>query len=216
MGMDFSYMLFFERKNRFDVLEQLVEMADVSGEKQTLLIFPDRVIRLPFEAWLETTAHLEGDDPSPRWEFMTVLCFKVDEVIRDYLQRQGYRQRETGRARNEELLLDSQGRAGIGYIYLTIYNDISEFNADSADTDLVMFQFDTPGSTMSILFYESSSIRQAFIDLLKTCQGVCGIFDMENEAEVIWWKGQERAVRIPHAYLSMAEIEQCLKGGRNG
>jgi hypothetical protein len=207
MGMDYSYLLFFKRENRFQVLERLADMADQNLEKQTLLIFPDRVIRLPFEAWLETGSRLAWDDPSPRWEFMTVLRFEADEEIRYYIQHGG-----RGGVREGELPLDNLGRVGIGYIYLTIYNDMSEFIENPGDTNLVLFQFGTTGSSMSILFSESNSIRKAFIDLLEDCQGVYGIFDMEYEAEVIWWKGEEMAERIPHAYLSMAEIESILGG----
>jgi hypothetical protein len=207
MGMDYSYMLFFKRESRFEVLDRLAEMADLNLEKQTLLIFPDRVMRLPFEAWLETEARLAWDDPSPRWEFMTVLRFETDEEIRYYLQHGG-----RGGGWEGELPLDNLGRVGIGYIYLTVYNDIRKFIEKAEDADLVLFQFGTPGSSMSVLFSESNSIRRAFLDLLEACQGVYGIFDMENEAEVIWWKGQEMAVRIPHAYLLMEEIESILGG----
>ena len=206
MGLDFSYLLFFDHCARFTVLEHLTEMAAFNLDSQTALIFPDYVMNLPFEGWVDTGRQIRWDDPSPTWEFMTVLRFEVDEAIADYLDR---RASDSGapHASKEDKRPEM---AGIGYIYLTVYNDLAAFSKDAADPDLVLFQFGTPGTSMSILFTESSAIRQAFIRLLKTCQGVVGLLDMEDEAEVIWFRGREVSVRIPHAYLSLAEIEAYL------
>lgn len=205
MGLDFSYLLFFDRRVRFTVLEHLAEMSEFNLERQTALIFPDHVMILPFEGWVDTGRQLRWDDPSPTWEFMTVLRFDVDEPIAGYLDR---------RARDPEAIgkieEDRPEMAGIGYIYLTVYNDLAAFSQDAADPNLVLFQFGTPGTSMSILFTESTAIRQAFIRLLETCQGVLGLLDMEDEAEVIWFRGREVSVRIPHAYLPLAEIEEFL------
>jgi len=211
MGLDFGYLLFFKRSARFDVLEGLAEIADFDITRQTALILPDQVKVLPFEGWLDTGRQIAWDDPGPKWDFMTVLRFELDEAIVDYLDRlASYRNKQ----RDEGLKLDNYGRVGIGIIYLSVYFDMQAFTESAYDPDLVLFHFDTPGTTMSILFVESKSIRQAFIALLETCQGVYGILDKENEAEVIWFKGQEVSVTVPHAYLSLPEIEAYVMGER--
>ncbi len=211
MGLDFSYRLFFPSTRRFEVLERLAEMAEPDLEKGTWLVFPDRVLALPFEAWLDTSSRLNWDDPSSKWDFMTVLRFALDPEIIAYLERQ----RHPRLAEKLQAALDappgSDRNVGIGYIYLSIDRQ------PEAGDGLVLFQFDTPGTTMSILFVESQSIRQAFIQVLESCQGLYGILDMEDSAELIWWKGQEMSTRLPHAYLSFVEIEEYLEtGGENG
>jgi hypothetical protein len=208
MGLDYSYLLFFERRARFDVLDRLAEIAEPDLENQTTLILPDQVITLPFEGWLETGRRIEWDDPNPKWDFMTVLRFEVDEAIANYLDRREAGWREVADDADVEL----PEMAGLGYIYLTVYNDLRALSERLADPGLVLFEFDTPGTSMSILFTESTAIRQAFIHLLETCQGVYGVLDMENEAEVIWFKGEEVSVVIPHAYLSLPEIEAYVRG----
>ena len=67
MGLDFSYLLFFDRRVRFTVLEHLAEMSEFNLERQTALIFPDHVMHLPFEGWVYTGRQLRWDDPSPTW-----------------------------------------------------------------------------------------------------------------------------------------------------
>ncbi|MCU0488711.1 MAG: hypothetical protein MUE67_07145 [Anaerolineales bacterium] len=211
MGLDFSYRLFFPSASRFEVLERLAEMAEPDLEKGAWLVFPDRVLSLPFEAWLDTGPRIEWDDPNPKWDFMTVLRFDLDPEIIAYLERQRHPQTMEKLRAALDAPPGSDQKVGIGYIYLTV-----DRKPDAGD-GLVLFQFDTPGTTMSILFVESQSIRQAFIRLLESCQGVYGILDMEDSAELFWWKGQEMSVRLPHAYLTSAEIEEFLEnGGENG
>jgi hypothetical protein len=211
MGLDFSYRLFFPSASRFEVLEGLAEMAEPELEKGTWLVFPDRVLSLPFEAWLDTSSRLNWDDPSSKWDFMTVLRFALDPAIIDYLERQGHPRVTEKLQAALDVPSSSNPQVGIGYIYLTV-----DYRAEVGD-GLVLFQFDTTGTKMSLLFVESQSIRQAFIRLLESCQGVYGILDMEDSAELIWWKGREMSVRLPHAYLTSAEIEEFLEnGGENG
>jgi hypothetical protein len=74
MGLDYSFMLFFKQSNRFEVLEHLAEIADCELEKQTTVLFSDRIALLPFESWSETEKEIRYNDPS-KWNFMTVLNF---------------------------------------------------------------------------------------------------------------------------------------------
>lgn len=211
MGMDYRYLLFFERGARFEVLERLTEMAESDVDSQTILFLQDRAVTLSFSGWLETGPRISWDDPSPTWDFMTVLCFEPDDAIDYYLERV---RRQTGQERSEDAgdRLDRQRRACIGYIYLTVHNDMGEWPSGTAE-ELVLFEFGTPGSSMSALFTESESIRRTFIHLLETCRGVYGLLDMEGTAELFWWRGEEKAERFPDARLPLAEIERLLHGG---
>jgi hypothetical protein len=202
--MDFRYLLYFERDARVDVLEHLATMASPTSEGPTTLVLPDRTVDLPFGTWSMPQRRLAWDDPEPSWEFMTVLCFPPDDPIEDYLDR--LRTRQDGQ---EPSLYDDQGRAELGIVYLTVRNDLGPA-ASGTGEDLVLFDFGTPGSSMSVLFMESESIRATMVRLLESCRGVYGVFDREDEADLFWLRGSPRDDTLPTAELSLAEIEALV------
>lgn len=202
--MDYSYQLFFPREVLVDVLEQLAAIAEPTGEPTTLIL-PDRTLTLPYSTWSDTPSELRWDDPSPSWEFATSLCFEPDDPIRDYLEP-----RMAGDPpADSPLHYDDQGRAKIGYIYLTVQRDMANLPSGTGE-DLMRFSFGTPGSTMSVLFLESDSIRRTFIGLLESCRGVYGVFDREDPAELFWLRGAERSEELPTAEMTLAEIEDLV------
>lgn len=201
MGMDYRYLLHFERDARFDVLEHLAAMASPTPDGPTTLVLPDRTVELPFGTWSMPQRRLAWDDPEPSWEFMTVLCFPPDGPIEDYLDR--LRTRHDGQ---EVPLYDDQGRAQLGIVYLTVHNDLGAADSGTGE-ELVLFDFSGPGSSMSVLFSESDSIRVTMMELLESCRGVYGVFDREDEADLFWLRGLPREDRLPTADLSLAEIE---------
>ena len=103
----------------------------------------------------------------------------------------------------------------VGYIYLTVYNDLSSFSPEiTLDLkNLVLFDFGTTGSRMSTMFLSSTSIRERFIALLRKYEGICGIFNSENEGEVFWLNGKEICEFIDDIWLSPEEIEKNLSNG---
>ena len=102
----------------------------------------------------------------------------------------------------------------IGFIYLTVYADLSKHYGFKKPTDLVLFSFGTTGTHMSILFSESESIRRTFSELLENYGGVIGIFDWENDyGELFWFTGKPMQVSLSNNYLLPEEIEQELKRG---
>ena len=212
MGVDYRYLLFFERCARLDVLERLGEMAWVHPGHQTILSLPDREVVLPFSGWQETGPRISWDDPGPTWDFVTTLSFEPDQPIEHYLGRL-----RRGPAGNDEdeggTRLDRQGRAGVGYIYLTVHNEMASWPSGTGE-DLVMFEFGTPGSSMSVLFTESASIRRALTHLLETCRGVYGLLDLEDWAHLFWWRGNQMDQQVPHASLPLAEIERLVGRSR--
>ncbi len=210
MGMDYRYLLFFERDARFAVLERLAAMAEMpepSSDPPTTMRLPDRTITLPFPGWLQTGAEISWDDDSPSWDFMTVLCFEPDEAIDDYLDN--FYSGVGGDVDEEKHRYDRQGRSKLGFVYLSVHNDMTEWTSGAGE-DLVMFEFGTPGSRMSMLFFESESIRRTFSSLLESCRGVYGLFDREDSAELFWLRGNAVEEELPTADLSLAEIENFI------
>jgi hypothetical protein len=112
--------------------------------------------------------------------------------------------------------LDQDNRIGIGYIYLTVYNDLSQRLTLNKPSDLVLFDFGTTGTKMSLLFDYSTSIRKTFIELLEKNKGVCGLFNRENGGDLLWFKGRHFDKRIEDAYTQPEEIEELLDSGWAG
>lgn len=199
--MDYRYLLYFERDARFDVLERLAGMASPTAEGPTTLVLPNRTVELPFGTWSKPQRSISWDDAEPSWDFMTVLCFPPDGPIEDYLLRQ--RMQSAGQ---DPSPYDDEGRARLGIIYLTVESGVDSGTGEQ----LASFAFGTPGSTMSILFWESESIRDTMVGLLEDCRGVYGVFDREDEADLFWFRGERRDDELPTADLSLAEIEELV------
>ncbi len=196
MGLDYRYLLFFDRDSELDVLRHLADISAGRPDETSVEVpesgdFPYRTETLPFRASGGTPSHLWWDDPAPEWNFATVLAFEPDDAIRFY-------QRDDPR-------LDAQGRHEIGYIYLTVHRRMDEW-ASGADEDVVLFEFGATGSKMSAMFSESESVRRAMVRLLEDSRGVCGIFDWEDHATLYWWRGRELDVELPQAELDLAEV----------
>jgi hypothetical protein len=206
VGMDYRVLLFFERGARLDVLERIAEMAQLAPGRRTILDLPDRTVLLPFSGWLQTGPRISGDEASPTWDFMTVLGFEPDEAIDHYLERLRRQPGAGIEGDGDGDPLDPQGRAWVGYIYLSVHNDMTRWLSGTGE-DLVLFEFGTPGSSMSVLFTESESIRRTFTQLLETCRGVYGLLDVEDGALLFWLRGREMDEWIPHASLSLADID---------
>lgn len=200
MGLDFSYMLYFKREMIWEVLQGLMENADLHKEP-AIIHFPDRDWSVPLDTW-----GLEGNEyqfTDPEFSFALVLNFIEDESIRDYKSRLDQEDEFRGPPEPGEERIIS-----IGYIYLTIYQEIPE----EPSTDWVLFDFGTTGTRMSLLFEESSSIRAYFLSLLKRYNGSCGVFNREDTGEVFWLNGEEMAETIDDVYMLPEEIEEKLKG----
>ncbi|UCD99379.1 MAG: hypothetical protein JSV42_01235, partial [Chloroflexota bacterium] len=77
--------------------------------------------------------------------------------------------------------------------------------------DLVLFDFGTTGTRMSLLFSYSTSIRKTFTELLEKHHGICGVFNREAEGgEVFWFKGRRVSVYIEDQFMLPDEIEVIL------
>ena len=202
MGLDYSYLLYFKRENLWDALQGVVRMAE-PHQPPTRILFPDRELLIPLDSWAMRHKEIHHDDPE--FSFTTVLRFDRDEALQDYIDRHGIDDPDRGPPDP-----DGGGQFSIGYIYLDIHQEIPERPA----SDLVLFDFGTPGTRMSLLFDESSSIRQAFVQLLERYQGVCGVFNREDYGRLIWLNGQIFSEEIDDPYLLPDEIESFLQNHR--
>ncbi len=199
MGLDYSYLLIFKRQDLWKLLEGVGQLCSPST-KQTSVLFPDRTLKLPFEPFASTPAQLFFDDETNQLDFMTCLDFTPDDALVEYADQYGNQPQQR-----------SDGRlvVPIGYIYLAVATDLKDVGGQPGQA-LIGLTFTAATTNMSILFCESDSIRHAMVGLLEGYEGVCGILDREDSAELIWWRGKPVSVELPHAYLELAEIENLL------
>jgi hypothetical protein len=209
MGLDYSYLLYFKREHLWDVLLGVANIAEPHYPPVTIH-FPGHVLTIPFDTWVMREREPQYDDPE--FSFDTVLNFEPDETILDYISRHKIEKEEDYRG---PPLTDEDSLIPIGYIYLTVYQEIE----DQPKSNLVLFDFGTTGTRMSMLFNYSTSIRKSFLDLLKKYQGVCGVFNKEEYGELFWLQGKEYSETVEDAYMMPGEIEIFLKqkyGSENG
>lgn len=200
MGMDYSYLLYFKRQDLWQALQGVASTSQPS-KLPTLIVFPDHMLSLSLESWGKNEK-LIGHDAA-QFGFMTSIYFPPDAAIREYLQRVSPEHYE---AMSKESLLGLP----VGIIYLSVYNNMLNFREKTWDPELVLLDFGTPGTNMSLLFAESDSIRNRFTRLLEKYHGVCGVLNMEDGGRVFWLNGRRVEAEIPDPYLPPAEIETFL------
>ncbi len=172
MGLDFSYLLYFKREHLWDALQGVVAIAE-PHQPPVKIQFPDHDLSIPLDSWTLKDKEVHHDDPD--FGFDTVLRFELDDEIEEYL---GDRYSEDdGRSPPRT---DEEHKVSIGYIYLGINNALSRKYPDADVDNLVLFDFGTTGTRMSLLFSYSTSIRKTFLELLRNYHGVCGVFNREG------------------------------------
>ena len=209
MGLDFSYLLYFKREHLWEALQGVAAIAE-QHDPPTRINFPDHELAIPLDSWLLEEKEVQHDDPE--FNFSIVLRFEEDEVIQDYVYSIYRGEGETDRSPPNT---EETNQVMIGYIYLTVYNDLSRLMTLKKPTDLVLFDFGTTGTRMSMLFDDSTSIRNTFVELLERCQGVCGVFNREyGGSELFWLEGKHLSEWVGDAYIEPEEIERMLRKGR--
>lgn len=195
--MDYSYLLYFERKSLWEALNGVVGIAEPYQPPATIT-FPDRVLSISLDTWGPKGNKFQHDNPE--FAFALTLNFEPDKVILDYLDS-----RFRGDDHRDPSSKDAN-RVAIGTIYLTVYQDIPH----QPKSELVLFDFGTTGTSMSLLFDNSPSIRKTFLGLLKKHKGVCGVFNRETSGELFWLKGNELSEWFDDPRMMPAEIEAIL------
>ena len=100
----------------------------------------------------------------------------------------------------------------IGYIYLTVFADITSHWAFEKPADIVLFKFGTTGTKMSMLFHYSTSIREKFCTLLEDTGGLYGIFDQEVDyGELFWYRGKRMDITVIDNYMLPNDLDQFLR-----
>lgn len=200
MGLDYSYLLYFKREALWEALQGIARIARPSP-LPTLVAYPDHFRAVSLEAWGKNERIINHDDP--QFGFTTAIYFPADEDIITYLKHVSHDQFES-------IAAESPLGLPVGCIYITVYNDPKAFEDRNADPSLVLIEFGTPGTTMSILFSESVSIRKRFEDLLVQYDGVCGVLNLEDYAHVIWLNGRPMDLRIPNPFMTPNEIVKYI------
>lgn len=204
MGLDFSYLLYFKRGYLWDALQGVVDIAE-PHQPPIKIQFPDHVLSIPLDSWTLKDKQVHHDDPD--FGFDTVLRFDLDDEIEDYLGDRYYE--SDGRSPPGP---DADNKVAIGYIYLGINNDLSREYPDNNTDDLVLFDFGTTGTRMSLLFSYSSSIRKTFTELLEKNHGICGVFNREyGGGELFWFNGRRMSFDIDDQSMLPDEIEMLLE-----
>ena len=203
MGLDYKYLLYFQRGRLWDAVQGVAAVADPL-EPGTRIQFPGGERIFPFGIWKFNDEQPKSSDGEFR--FTTSLFFEEDAYVSEYI-RDLYK-KDPDRSPPEP---DKGNKYSIGFIYLYVYNDLSRYTKGFTETDLALLDFQSAGTSMSLLFEESPSVRSLFRGLLEDYGGVGGVFDNEYEGRVFWWKGREVDLSIRSAYVSPTEIESLLK-----
>jgi hypothetical protein len=205
MGMDFSYLLYFRKEQWLDALNKVISISD-SHEPPTRLVFPDQELLVPMGTWVENHGVVRAD--APTIDFSTSLFFEEDEAIEYYL-----RDRRLTHPDKCPPSGDETRRVAIGYVYLSIRNDLSGYPSKDPPTLLSLFNFGTPGTHMSLLFDESRSIQHTFEGLLASVPGICGVFNREDNGRVFWWRGRPiDDLYIDDPFLPLSDIGTLVDG----
>lgn len=208
MGLNYNFLLYFKKDRLWDVLVGLGDFCDTEGMTPTTIHFPDHDLVVPLMSdWGQGIEHAFD---KPQYKFAISMTFDEDEAILDYLHnRDG--------DRYDRSPPDEEGvrQVDIGFIYLTVYADLSKhFAFKNKASDMVLFEFGTTGTKMSILFEESASIRKTFIKLLERYQGLIGILDVEIDyGQMFWFMGEEIDYTPVSNYMLPEEIEEALRKG---
>jgi len=202
MGLDYSYLLYFDRKLQWEALQAVVDIGS-HHQPPTKIVFPNRELDIPLESWSANKGKYHYNDDMLAFHFS--IDFEEDEAIENYMRNRG--DEENYRSPPEEL---TPRMVSIGYIYLDIYTGASVRLTGRGGQYLVAFDFGTTGTSMSLLFDESTSIRKKFVELLDRVPGICGVFNREENGEVFWYKGKALDDYIPDPYLLPSEIKDLL------
>ena len=164
------------------------------------------VLTIPLDTWGPSfKKDFQHDDPE--LNFALVMNFEMDAAIRLYLEQRDAEDEDGDRSPPDE----QSNRADLGFIYLTMEQGLE--TTRGVESDLVLFNFGTTGTRMSILFEESTSIRQAFLGLLERHQGTYGVFNRELSGEVFWVKGRRESIEVKDPMMLPNEMEEILKRG---
>ena len=83
MGIDFSYILYFDSNKLWDALQAVVDIAS-HHHPPTKIVFPDRELDIPFETWGANKRKISLYDDVLAFHFS--IDFEEDEAIEYYMR----------------------------------------------------------------------------------------------------------------------------------
>ena len=86
MGLDYSYMLYFQRDQMWNALQAVVGIS-AQHTPPTRILFPDHVLAVPLATWSSNDHQLQSD--AAQLDFHFSIYFEEDQAILDYLRRLG-------------------------------------------------------------------------------------------------------------------------------
>ncbi|MBE0687475.1 MAG: hypothetical protein IH585_15910 [Anaerolineaceae bacterium] len=131
MGLNYNYLLYFKKEHLWGALQGVAKIAEGINLPPTTVHFPNRQdLVLPIMTDFGEKDELQSD--APEFNFATSLYFDEDEAILDYLSHN--KDADAYRAPPGP---DGIRRVAIGFIYLTVYADLSKHYAFKKPTNLV-------------------------------------------------------------------------------
>jgi hypothetical protein len=122
MGLNYNYLLYFEKDSLWDVLVGLGDFCDTEGMALTTIHFHDHDLVLPLMSdWGQSIEHTFD---KPQYKFAISMTFDADEAILDYLHN-----RDSDRYDRSPPDETGIRQVSIGFIYLTVYADLSKHYA---------------------------------------------------------------------------------------
>ncbi len=199
MGLNFGYLLYFKQENLWDALQGFLLIAE-KFDLPTKIQFPEYSLEIPLEAITSTRTDFNYDDSE--FKFFVCIPFEEDLTLAEY-----YKTNDLEGIKRSPPESSEPAKLTICEIVLTIHQKIPE----DTKNEFVLFEFDTVGTWMSLLFEQSTSIRKTFIEFLEKNDGICGVFNMEfGGGEVFWHKGRQYNLSIDDQFMLPDEIERIL------
>ncbi|QLY28515.1 hypothetical protein [Nocardia huaxiensis] len=187
MGLDYSYEIYIPRERAWRLLAAVGEnVGRAEADGWAAVRIDERRVVLPYVGWRDGQ---RGVTQQLRWaadwtdrdavvHLDLLLRFFADDELRDYF---------ASRARSSETALqepDATGRYRLGYIYLSVHDD-----RHCLLPGHVRFSFTAATTCMSVLFWNSPSIRDWFVHMtVRTAASVCTL-DMEGLTYLLYAHG---------------------------
>ena len=172
MGNNYSYYLYFENQDKWNVLKSIALLSENNQNKGTVIITESsEKISLPFSQF-KGTEQIIFDRGVKELDFNISLNFEIDNAIRNY---NSFKEESNQRT-----------KIPIGFIWFGIH----------FGKKYVLFTFTASTNEMSWLFFKSNSIKETFISLLRKHNGKIGIFEEEERQTIIWKSGREISEEI--------------------
>lgn len=203
MGIEYSFLLYFERPHLWDTLLGIAAYAQ-PAKLPTLISFPDHLVSLPFDGFItERIIPSESHDIS----FTTRLYFAPDPQILAFLMQE----RKPVSLPELTPLPDGSKGVPVGPIYLHVHTDLRHLHQGVYQPELSLVQVEAASTPMSMAFVDSFCMRERFCQLLAELNGVCGVLNMEDYGRLIWLNGKEMDDDLSDPWLSPAEIEERVR-----